>query len=141
MAGAGDSIIRNLALAVATLLADPDEPPIKVERHSDMVFSCGCNTTITFLWRPFLANVTQAMAELPTVAQQRPAHVVTGVALWDVLHVTDTRRYAQEAAAVADVMAELVEVSLCDGALMHLVAGSTPVHTRQRACTCASHSA
>lgn len=128
MAGAGDSIIRNLALAVATLLADPNEPPLEVKRHADMVFARGCNTTITFLWRPFLANVTEAIAELPTTAQQPPAHVITGVALWDVLHVTNARRYAQEAATLADIMAELLEVSLCAGPrseVVHLVAAAT----------------
>lgn len=115
---AGDSIIRNLALSVAALLADAGDPPLQVERHADMVFSSGCNTTITFLWRPFLANVTQAMADWSAVVQRPPAHVITGVALWDVLHITDTRVYAAQAEAFANVVAQLLQV--CCGSLGQL---------------------
>ena len=107
---AGDSIIRNLALAVANLTTDPDAEELAVERHADMVFQTGCNTTITFLWRPFLANVTQTFATWPSLGHQAPNHIVTGVSLWDVLHITDTHQHAADAADFVEVLEPLLQV-------------------------------
>lgn len=75
-----------------------------------MVFHRGRNTTVTFLWRPFMSNLTDAFEEVPTLLQQPPAHIITGVALWDVLHVTDTSQYAQESADLAKSILTILQV-------------------------------
>eukprot|EP00892_Ulva_mutabilis_P003337 jgi/Ulvmu1/1375/UM011_0103.1 len=122
----GDSIVRNLALAAAALLAEPNDPPITVEWHADMVFFSGCSTNITFLWRPFLANVTDALSTWTPPAGQHPHHIITGVALWDVLHSTGMHRYAADADAFVDAATPLLNAQDQDRAMWWVT--TTAVH-------------
>lgn len=90
-------------------------------------------TTVSFLWRPFLANVSTALAQLASLPQsQRPRVAMFGAGQWDLLHIHDATHFERQAKGLQNVL-ELMQrqqqqraEASEEGALPWLVATTMP---------------
>jgi hypothetical protein len=102
----GDSVTRNLFTALVALLATPANPPPPMAKHADMHFAASGDLSIDFLWRPHPENVTATLRGWAGSAFA-PDLLVTGVALWHVLHGTDSVRYEQSLLQLREAWTQL----------------------------------
>lgn len=75
-------------------------------RHQDVEYLSPC-VGVRFLWRPYAANIS---AELTTWAREQssiPEIVVSGAALWDVLHVRSVPQYSDAMQTTQKTLQEL----------------------------------
>jgi hypothetical protein len=103
----GDSVIRNIALALFRLLQTPQNAPPPVMRHGDMVFHASCGVTAEFRWRPYAENVSEKIREWRqgrSTADSPLAALVTGVALWDVLHIRNNTGYDEKLLELSSIL-------------------------------------
>lgn len=96
----GDSIARLLCLSLLELLATPDNPAPPVVRHGDMQWSARNGMEVSFLWRPYLANITTQLEQWRATGDAGDM-IVMGAGLWHVLHVTDAAAYEGDLRALA----------------------------------------
>jgi hypothetical protein len=101
------SVMRFLVQAVLRLIVSEEYPMPEFPRHQDVVYSAPC-AQVTFLWRPYAANVS---SELTAWAEQENSEaeiVVSGAALWDVLHVHSASQYRDSLQSTRDAIQGLL---------------------------------
>lgn len=62
-------------------------------RHQDVEYSSPC-VSVRFLWRPYAGNISTELAAMARTQGGVPEMVLTGAALWDVLHVRSVQQYS-----------------------------------------------
>jgi hypothetical protein len=87
----GDSEIRYIFVEFVRLLnpkfkaADAINPNT---RHGDIPVNIeASNTNVTFVYAPFVMNITKYVNTMPASASSAPNYLVMGAAAWDALHI------------------------------------------------------
>ena len=127
----GDSVVRLVFNALVAALQSPSHPPPDPVRHADMHFSGPAGLQASFLWRPYATNVTDELRAW-RAAGAAPDVVVTGVALWHMLHDGDVAAYRAGLAALQQEWAALAD-AIVRSQLLHL---QLPVHLFQLPVNC-----
>lgn len=112
------SVIRFLVQAILRLLVSEQHPMPEFPRHEDAEFSSPC-VDVTFLWRPYAANISTELAAWARDQSNVAEIVVSGAALWDVLHVRSVNEYRDAMHAtrksLQDIFAQVSILTLaCD---------------------------
>ena len=122
----GDSIARNICLALLQL-ASPSDVPLGFERHADFHSiihyndihksqSSERNAQVSFFWAPFTQNVSDILSLWRT--EKTPDIVVVSAGLWDMLYFNDKLEYTSKLEELSNVTKSL---------LTDYPAGRTPI--------------
>lgn len=88
----GDSLVRSSYHQLATLLSPTyDANHTMLQRQAEMNFEAPNGAKLSFVWGPFVHNVTSVVKHL----ERKPDVLIAGAALWDALHVRDLPQYTQ----------------------------------------------
>jgi hypothetical protein len=94
---AGDTIIRQVFVEFVKLL----DPKFKLSavlspRQGDISAAIpASNTNVTFVWAPFVANLTTLVRSLPSTSGTEPGFIVIGAGAWDALYVKNLGAYTE----------------------------------------------
>ncbi|KAL6785998.1 hypothetical protein ACKKBG_A00995 [Auxenochlorella protothecoides x Auxenochlorella symbiontica] len=101
----GDSITRHLAAALLRAVGSTDEV---VVGHADFDLTLpGRDARLSFLWRPYPWNVTEALLEEVPALPRPPSVVIASFCLWHALHVRDADAFAEDAAELSAAAAKV----------------------------------
>lgn len=78
--------------------------------HADFDLTLpGRDARLSFLWRPYPWNVTEALLEEVPALPRTPSVVIASFCLWHALHVRDADAFAEDAAELSAAAAKVGE--------------------------------
>jgi len=123
----GDSIARNLCIALIRMLGTSPSDNFAFQRHSDFERkNLAGNVSISFHWRPFPQNATSLFDSWRL--QKRPDAIVTTTSLWHMLYYGNASGYGTQLKSLLSASRGLLATGRKKSKPLMVLATGTEVH-------------